>query len=198
MADRYTYVPMIGLFIIIAWGVPDLLADAMPRQDRLRELLLVVLGTAALAGLALCAHHQVSFWRNDITLWNRAIAVTSKNAVAHYNLGTTLVVQGDTDGAVKQFRETVRIDPNKCDARNNLGAMLILQGKIDEAVEQFRECVRRQPDIADFEDNLARALVQAGKIDEAIYHFKKSLEIDPKDSDVRRQLEDARAISCRS
>jgi len=180
MADRYTYVPLIGVFLIVAWGIPDILAGAAARRRGIAAIQAVV-GIAALAALSVAAYRQVGYWRNDVSIWTRALAVTRNNAVGHFNLGTTLATQGDEEGAIRHFEEAVRIDPRKFDAHCNLGAMLVDKGKLDEAIEHLRIAVKLRPTDANSLSNLGVVLVQRGCYAEAIPHLRAALRALPGD-----------------
>ncbi|MGB9619954.1 MAG: tetratricopeptide repeat protein, partial [Armatimonadota bacterium] len=191
MADRYTYVPLIGIFVIVAWGVPDLAR----RLSFGRGELSVWAGrsgigaaVAIVAVLAFATHRQAAYWRNDNSIWTRALAVTKNNAFAHYNLGTTLATQGDSDGAIRHFREAVRIDPRKFDAYCNLGVMLAQKGDLDEAIKHFRAAVKLKPGDPVSRSNLGLALVKRGQYAEAIPHLRAALKANPEDADSREAL----------
>ena len=194
MADRYTYVPMIGIFILAAWGVPDLARRLSSGRREVSSWLRragAVAAVAIIAVLTLAAHRQAAFWRNDVSIWRRALAVTEHNALAHFNLGTTLAVQGDTEGAVRHFREAVRIDPAKFDAHCNLGTMLAQKGELDEAIEHFRAAVRLKPKDPVSRSNLGVALVKRGRYAEAIPHLRAALKAHPEDAVSREALDTA-------
>ena len=158
MADRYTYLPQIGLGIALAWGVWQL-TRSWPHGRWLRN----VAAALTIAILAGCAWQQTSYWHDSETLWNRVLDCTTHNASAHYNLGVTLMERGRTDEALRHFQEAVNIQPHSADALNNIGIVLAERGRLDEAVTHFRQALRCQPDDADAHDNLATALKLQGK-----------------------------------
>lgn len=174
MADRYTYVPLIGLFIIIAWGVHDLL-----ERTSARRFLLPIAGTAALAACAVIARTQVQYWKNSSALWMHALRVTDDNYVAHNNLGLALAGQGKIDEAVIQYNEALRIRPNYATARTNLGAALSKQGKTADAIANYNEVLRQKPDMAEAHTDLGAALANQGKLDEAIAEYREALRLKP-------------------
>ncbi len=158
MADRYTYVPFIGIFIMLAWGLPDLLRN-LPYQKK-------VIGAAA--GIVILAasaftYAQVSYWKNDITLFQHACDVTTDNYWAHYNLGLALVQKGDMDGALNHFQETSRIKPNEPDPFNNIGIILAKRGHLEKAVSYFSEALRRNPSYQNARANLELTLSQMAR-----------------------------------
>jgi tetratricopeptide (TPR) repeat protein len=197
LADRYTYVPLIGLFVIISWGVPDLIGAWLGKVDassKVSAIIAASLGASALISLLPITYRQIGYWRDDITLWNRAIAVTRNNAVAHYNLGTTLAALGDMDGAQHHFSAAVRADPKKYDAHNNLGGILLYKGQIDKAIAHFRMAIKLKPDYPDAQCNLGVALLQRGDYHRAIVHFKECLKYRPNDAEALNGLQEAQEL----
>jgi len=170
-ADRYTYIPLIGIFLGVVWAVSDRFAD--------RPALLGSLASAALVTLGIGAFVQAGYWRDSETLFRRAIAVTDNNSVAHNNLGTALLRRGLLPQAEEQFAEAVRIDPSFADAHSNLGVALGRQGEIDEAILEFRRALDLDPDHADARRNLGRAEAiqrrrQANPADETTHPQRKA------------------------
>lgn len=175
MADRYTYVPLIGLFIIVAWGAHDLLS-----RWNARQILLPIVATIALASCAIVARAQVRHWKNSSALWMHALRVTDDNHLAHNNLGLALMDEGKIDEAISQYNEALRIRPNYATARINLGAALSKQGKTADAVASLAEATRQRPGFAEAQLNLGAALARQGKIDEAIARYNEALRLRPR------------------
>lgn len=191
-ADRYTYIPLVGLFIIVAWGGRDLLARA-PRHPRL------VAGAAGLI-VAVCAwlaHVQVGYWHDSTALWGHTVEVTTDNFIAQNGLGEALAQRGEAADAVTHFREAVRIDPDFPYAQNNLGVQLRRQHQPVEAVAHFREALRTRPDFPEAHNNLGNALVDAGRVDEAITHYSTALRLRPDYAEAHNGLGSALANSNR-
>jgi tetratricopeptide (TPR) repeat protein len=184
MADRYTYIPLVGIFILIAWGVPDLLAGRSGRR-----VLPVAAGVVVLL-CAIAARAQVRFWANGIALWEHAVELTlgMDNYSAHMGLGQVLRQQGRLDEAVAHFTEAVRIKPASPEARRNLWLALSDQGKLDEAVASLSEAVRLNPGKADDHVELGLALSRLGKSEEAIPHFLEALRLNPDSAEVHNSL----------
>ncbi|MBC8359247.1 MAG: tetratricopeptide repeat protein [Candidatus Aminicenantes bacterium] len=174
MADRYTYIPLTGLFITVAWGVSDLLV-----KWRYQKIFLGVSAVIILSALTVCTFFQASHWRNTITLFENAVKVTENNYKALNNLGAALIDKGKPDEALLYFAEALRINPQKTDARNNLANVLSAQGKLDEAVSHYKEAIRINPEHADAHYNLANVLSAQRKLDEAVLHYKEAIEINP-------------------
>jgi tetratricopeptide (TPR) repeat protein len=184
MADRYTYIPLVGIFILIAWGVPDLLAGRSRRR-----VLPVAAGVVVLL-CAIVARAQVRYWKNGITLWEHAVEQTlgMDNYSAHISLGKVLREQGRLDEAVAHFTEAVRIKPGSPEAHRDLWLALSDQGKLDEAVASLSETVRLNPESADDQAELGFALSRLGKTEEAIPHYLEALRLNPDSAEVHNSL----------
>jgi tetratricopeptide (TPR) repeat protein len=217
MADRFLYIPLIGLFVIVAWGVPDLL-EHWPR----RRVALPVAAAIAIGACAITARAQVPYWADNLTLWERVVAVTGPNyrgegnlamalqdagresdAVAHYlealrinpgfvdahdNLGLVLASQGRTAEAIVHYAEALRLNPKDAAAHNNLGSVLAGQGKIDDALAHFSDAVRLKPQFPQAHNNLANALASQGRTAEAIDHYSEALRLEPSFADAHNGL----------
>ena len=185
-ADRYTYVPLIGIFVSVAWGLAAL-------AGRFPGFRIAAPGVAAVALAALFAvtRSQTAFWADTPALFGRALAVTSDNYVAHFGLGFHLYNHGRKEEAITHLREAVRIRPEYLEARTRLGNALAGQGLNDEAVEQYRWAVRIAPESAKAWNNLGAGLAELDRLPEAIECFRRALEIDPGLLEVRDNLEAA-------
>jgi Flp pilus assembly protein TadD len=173
VADRYAYVPLIGLFIMISWGVPTFLSRWRHRR----------IFVAAPAGLVLffmtITWCQIRHWKTSATLFEHALRATSNNHRAHYNLGVALHERGNLNEAVAHYRAALIIRPNYVEAHNNLGAGLAEQGKTREATAHFYQALKISPDHAKAQNNLGIVLVGRGKVEEAISHYTEALRIQP-------------------
>ncbi len=174
MADRFTYVPLVGIFVIVVWGGADLVANR-PRVRRAAAAAAMLLVAAS----AVAAHAQVRHWRNSETLWRRAAAVTVGNHRAHASLGALLAAQGKTDEAIAEYRAALKIVPGHAEWRNNLGLLYAQQGKVVEAMGQFAIAVRMQPGLADVHTNLGAMLARAGRLKEAIAQYTEAIRLSP-------------------
>ncbi len=173
-ADRYTYVPLIGLFIIVAWGIPELVARWAPPG--------MILPAAALLAILACmltAWRQVQYWENSSTLWDHAQNVTTGNYLALNNAGVALVKEGKMDEAILEFSEALRLEPGYADVHNNLGKALASQGKLGEAIAEYSVAVRIKPDFAEAHYNLGSALAGQGRMDDAVAQYSEALRIQP-------------------
>ncbi|MCJ7774059.1 MAG: tetratricopeptide repeat protein, partial [Desulfobacterales bacterium] len=133
MADRFTYIPSIGLFMLIAWGLPDVLG-----KGRYKNMMLTMLAGAVLLCFMICTVLQTGYWKNDIALFQHALKVTDNNWPSHYNLGVAWYERGKFDEAVLQFEQVLKIKPANAGARNNLAKILFNHGKFEEAAMQLK------------------------------------------------------------
>jgi len=178
MADRYTYIPLIGIFIIVAWGVPELIS-----KWRYKEKVLSVSAGILIPTLMVMTWTQVGHWKNSITIFKHAIRVTDKTyptfAPAHNNLGVALVAEQKNEEAISHYKMAIKINPDNAKAHNNLGAALLTERKIEEAISHYKMAIKINPDFAKAYSNLGIALVAEGKIEEAISHYKMAIKINP-------------------
>jgi Flp pilus assembly protein TadD len=183
MADRFTYVPLIGLFIMIAWSLTDILAGW-----RWRRLVLSISAGILLSILMVVTRVQVQRWQNNVTLFEHSLEVTTSNYLIHTNLGITLAHQGKYQEAMIHTTEAVRIKPDFEIPHYNLGVILAKQGKVEQAVIQFSEALRIKPEYSDAHSSLGLALAGQGMIQEAIAHFTEALRIKPDNSEAHNNL----------
>lgn len=185
MADRYTYIPVIGLFIIFAWGVRELLGLAGRRPARSgesRKFVLTptsVLAASVIVALTAATWLQVRYWENSRTLFERAVSVTTNNYVAHENLGLALDKEGLTEEAIAQYRMVIAIRPIFAEAYNNLGIALTKLGRNSEALDAYREVVSLRPEEPAGWFNLANALAMTGEFTDAEQAFREAVRLKP-------------------
>ena len=194
-ADRYTYLPQVGLYLALTWTIVDLSASWRRRQE--------ILGVAAatlITALTWRAWIQASYWKNSETLWTHTLAVTSDNDVARNNLGFIFLRRGELDEAISHFQTALNIRANNPQTHynlgsalvhNNLGNALVRKKLVDEAITHYEKAVELRPDYADGHYNLGSALLQEGRIDEAIAHWQKTLSLQPNDAEAHTTLGDA-------
>lgn len=176
LADRYTYVPYLGLFAALAWSLPP-----WPR-------LVPAAALGVLAALALATRAQLATWRDSVALWERALAVTERNPVAHNNLGFALARRGDTDAAMRHLVQAIALRPTYLVARVELGNLLLAAGRLDEATAQYQAAVAIDPTSAAALTNLGRALAQQGHPAEAVALHERALAADPSATAARLNL----------
>ncbi len=183
MADRYTYIPLIGLFIIAAWGVSDLFKSLSYRK--------VILGFCAviiLSAITIKTSQQLKYWQDSVTLFQHTLAVTQKNYVMHNNYANYLMDMGKLDDAVEHFNESLKIKPRAAEVHNNLGNALSRLEKLDDAIEHYKTALSLESDFSDAHYNLAIVLSKQNKNDEAIKEYRESLHFDPDNVDALSNL----------
>jgi tetratricopeptide (TPR) repeat protein len=183
MADRFAYVPLIGLFVMIAWGISDLTAGWRYKAKGLGAIT-----AAALIVLMTTSWLQARYWKNSLMLFKHAVEVTDNNYLMHNNLGFALTARGRTDEAIKHFKEALRLNPDFEGAKINLGLALLTQGKFDECIDYYQEVLRVNPGYARVHNNLGAVLWRLGKIEEAAVHFRKAVALKPDYADAHNSL----------
>jgi tetratricopeptide (TPR) repeat protein len=215
--DRFTYLPQIGLYVLLTWATADLCATWHHRR-----LVLGGCSTIILVALVFCAHKQTSYWRNNESLWTHTLACTTGNfmahnnlgialfqkgnvdeAIAHYqqairlkagdaeahiNLGIALFNQGRTDDAISEYQIAIRLKPDDFRAHHNLGIALDKKGQTTDAISQFMETVRLKPDMAEAHESLGSALLNQGQLDAATSQFLETIRLDPNDAEAHYNL----------
>jgi len=174
VADRYLYLPTLGVFILFVWGV----SEAVSRR-KLPQSAIALAAMLVLTASALRTRDQLRHWQNSETLFQHAIAVTKGNWIAHYCLGLHCEAKGRTDEAFQHYRRTTEIKPNYAEAWNSLGLLLADRKDFAQAAPSFESAMRARPDVADYRYNLARALGLMGKADEAIAQYRQVLQQKP-------------------
>jgi tetratricopeptide (TPR) repeat protein len=207
MADRYAYVPLIGIFIIMAWGITDI-----ARTKYLKNIVAIVSGISLII-LFIITSFQIQYWRDTTSLFERAVNVTKNNFTAKFGLGNELLkrnkideaikhyyeslildpendtilaafawalhMKGENDKAIDMLRLALRFNPKSMDAHNRLGVILFQEGHIDEAIIEYKKAIDLNNDELLPHRNLGNALVEKGKIDEAINEYREVLRINP-------------------
>jgi len=187
-ADRYTYLPHIGLFILGAWLVTDVTTVSHSRvRLALATTAIIIIAFACMAFI------QTSYWRNSETLWNHALAVTSENDVAHNNLGYLYSARGELDQAIWHFEAASTIRSRKLDPHYKVGSAFVemnladalgQKGHTNEAMVHYEEAIKLSPTYADAYYNRGNILFAAGRTEEAIADWKKTLQLQPNDADA--------------
>ena len=178
MADRYTYIPLIGIFIILAFGAADLAVGRRRRQMALAGSF----GLALLACLILTCR-QVGYWRDSVTIYSRALDVTENNYIAYNNLGMTYFAAGRHDEAMAMFQQSIRCNPKFADAYNNIGLELSGRGDFSAAISMFQQAIDLQPNIKKARSNMGWAYLKQGRAEEAWKMFETALKKDPANAD---------------
>ncbi len=181
MADRYSYVPSIGVFLMLVWGVHELFA---PRRYRT-----VALSVLAVAVTFLClalTRRQIGWWKDEETLWLHALAVAKNNNLANYNLGVvyfnlgvTLAERGAFHEAIQEYEKAIRLDPGRDDAHSSLAYALLKTGRVAEAIREYELSLRLDPRDAEAHNNLGNILARQGRVEEATQHLTEALRLRP-------------------
>ncbi|HUP46332.1 MAG TPA: tetratricopeptide repeat protein [Thermoanaerobaculia bacterium] len=185
MADRYTYIPLVGLFIALVW----LVADFVARRPLLR-IPAVAIAAGIVFGLTFAARTQASHWKNTETLFRRTAQVTPRNPVAHESLGLALFRSGDYEGSIREFTSLTQIRPNYARGYAGLGAALLATGRTGEATEAYRTAVLLDPADAEAQRQLGNLEIAAGRTEEAQRSLEKAAALG--DTDARGSLAIAR------
>ena len=173
MADRFTYIPHVGFFVIIAWGTAELLLTTKYRKI---FFVLACIGTLLVAA---STRSQLFYWKDSVTLFKRAVEKTRDNYMAHYCLGIALSEEGKTEEAIVQFSESHRINPSFVPPLYNLGFIMAQKGRLEEAFGYYSRVLKLTPQDAAAHNNLGNVLLRQGKEEEAAEHFVSALTIDP-------------------
>ena len=183
MANRYMYIPMLGLLIIITWTVKDFVANR-PRW----KMVPAVLAAVVLSSAIILTRMQVRHWQNSMTLFEYTLKVSENNALAENSYGCALLEAGRVDEAVLHLSKAVRISPIFSEARNNLGKVFLKHGKLNEAIACFNELIKRKQDSAEVYYHLAMALSMQKKYDDAIKCLAKVLMLNPEYPGAHRKI----------
>jgi tetratricopeptide (TPR) repeat protein len=176
MADRYSYIPSIGIFILLIWGAYELCGG--------RKIHLMLISAAGMASLLLCCgltRQQLGCWQNDETLMRHAIEVTENNYVAHNILGNALGKRGDIDEAIPQYQATLRINPDIPKTHYSLGMAFEKKGRLDDAIKQLQAAIRLKPDYIEAQDCLGNVYEDKGDLDGAIREYRAAISLEPDD-----------------
>jgi tetratricopeptide (TPR) repeat protein len=178
MADRYAYIPLIGVFIIISWGVPELIS-----KWRFKENVLSMSAAIIISILLVTTLGQVNNWKNSVTLFKHTIEVTDKNypnlAIIHNNLGIALFAGGKDEEAISHYMKAIKLKPNHTLAHYNLGIALFADGKNEKAISHYNMAIKLNPDFTNAHYNLGIVLVQKGEMKKAVHHFRETLKLKP-------------------
>jgi protein O-mannosyl-transferase len=176
-ADRYTYIPIIGLFVIAVWGATELL------NSRRQKIMLAVAAGSFVGLLAVAARNQVGYWKNDFTLWDHAVRTDPGNSYARSNYADALMSRGDLAGAVEQLTEALRITP-LAETHDTLGIALYKRGLVSEALTHHYAAIRLNPQMASAHANLGIIFLSQKKIEEAAARFREALKLDPQNPEI--------------
>ena len=185
-ADRYTYLPGIGLAMVVAYGATDLV-----RRWPAGRVIVVTLGSISVLLLTTRSYLQASYWQNGETLWQHTLSITSNNYIAHNDLANSFLQKGELADAIVEARRSLAIAPNFAEAHITLGNSLFRSGLREAAATEYQLALHYRPDFADVRTNLGSVLLQQGKVDEAIAEFQKALQAKPNFAELHSNLGNA-------
>jgi tetratricopeptide (TPR) repeat protein len=192
-ADRYTYLPLVGIFLIASWGLADLC-----NSWRHRRAAVGAASVAVLAALLVLARAQTTHWRDSVSLWTHALACAPDNPEARHNLGDALAAQGKLPEAIQQYELARQLKPDHVLAHNALGIALATQGRLDEAIPHFETALQLKPNFAVGHYNLSVALAAKGKLDEALQQCETAIRLKPDYAEAHHNLGVALAFQGRT
>ncbi|MGD0786227.1 MAG: tetratricopeptide repeat protein, partial [Sedimentisphaerales bacterium] len=185
LADRYTYIPYIGLFVMVAWGLPAILSkwtSTSSVESPQRKIVLGMSMVIVLTALGICAYRQVSCWKNSITLFSHAVEVTQNNYLAYNNLGLAYDDLGRSAEAIEAYKQAIKIEPDNAEAYTNLGVAYGNLGRYPEAIDVHKQAIKFKPGLAVAHYNLGNACAKLGRGTEAIEAYKQAIKIEPDDA----------------
>jgi protein O-mannosyl-transferase len=182
-ADRYTYLPQIGLFFLIAWAAAEL-----SRPLPFRRIALATAAGIILVALSAAANVQAAYWKNSISIWSRTLSLWPQSYIAHCNLGIALADEGDVTNAVWHFDRALQINPDDAKSINNLGKVLTTEGRLGAAVQDFQQALQLEPDNVRILNNLSVALADKGQVNDAVQDLDRALRLKPEDGETYYNL----------
>ncbi len=183
MADRYTYLPEIGLYILVTWA-----AIALLETWRYKREALAITALSITAALATRSYLQASYWRNSETLWSHTLDVTHNNYIAQNNLAGVLIDKGQVEEAIAHYREALEITPAVALVQSNLGNALVRNGQVDEGIVQLQKALQIDPAYADAYSYMGSALIKKGQVDAAIGYYQKAVQLNTSNPDAYNNL----------
>lgn len=182
-ADRYTYLPQIGLYIAVTWAVTD-----FTRSWRFQRMALTAGGVVVLGALTWSSRLETAYWRDSETLFTHALAVTRNNDVALNNLGIIFLAKGRLDDAISSLQAAIDLRPENAPAHDNLAKALLQKGQVAEAMVHYRKFLELEPENVEARNTLGTALIQQGKLREAIGQWQDALAIQPENGNAASNL----------
>ncbi|HEV8132764.1 MAG TPA: tetratricopeptide repeat protein [Acidobacteriota bacterium] len=183
MADRYSYIPSIGLFVIVSWGLPELLPQGFQRR-----IALSALGGAVISVLAILTWIQVGYWHDSLKLFEHAAEAVPNNYLAHNAVGFALANQGKWDQATEHYLKALWVKPTYAEAHNNLGNAFAAKGEWNSAIPHYEKALRLKRNLFQAENNLGVALFATGRWREAVEHSLESLRLNPDQPELHNSL----------
>jgi tetratricopeptide (TPR) repeat protein len=189
-ADRFTYVPLIGVLIMVAWLLSDWMASR-----RVPSVTRAAVACVAIGACAIAARVQLHHWRDSRALWQRVVDVSPHSYLGHNNLGTAFLELGDLPGALEHYTKATSLRPGFADPYNNIGLTLARLGRDAEAVRAYERAIALDATLVEARNNLGGALANLGRTDDAIPHFKAAVRLRPDYADAHANLGGALAVA---
>jgi tetratricopeptide (TPR) repeat protein len=177
MADRYTYLPLIGISVMLAWGIPSLI-----KSEDMRKKILFPAAIAALSIMAVFTWQQCGYWKNSTELWNHALQITKDNAIIYNCLGKTLLAEGKPQEAIDHYNKAIRLKPDNDYVYINRGIAYAELGQYQMAIDDFNKAIRMNPGNAYVYNNMGNVYVELGQHQMAIEDFNKAIHFRPGDA----------------
>jgi len=174
MADRYSYLPSIGIAIMLAWGVPSLI-----KSEKIRKKILIPAAIAAVIIMTFLTWKQCGYWRDSAVLFGHALKVTKNNYLAHNSIGLAMFAEGKTDDAIYHYNEAIRIRPDFVRAYNNRGAVYADIGQYQKAIEDYTTAIHLRPDYAEVYNNRGIAFSLLGRHEQAVIDYNEAIRLKP-------------------
>lgn len=183
MADRYTYLPQIGLYILVTWGALELFKNWQHKREVLTAAAVLIVGA-----LITRSYFQTAYWRDSETLWRHTVDVTHDNYIAQNNLAGALLEKGDLNGAIAHYKEAFEIQPDVAQIQSNLGNALVRAGEVEEAIAHLQKALQIDPGYAEAYNFFGNALMKKGQAAEAVRYYEKAVELDTSYADAHNNL----------
>ncbi len=183
IADRYTYLPQIGLYILATWGAMELINNWRHKREVLAVASLLIIGA-----LVTRSYFQTLYWQNSEVLWRHTIDVNPNNYIAQNDLGGTLEEKGQFNEAIAHYREAVQLNPNVARVQNNLGYALLQGGRVEEGIDHLQDALRIDPTYSEAYNHMGSALMKKGQVAEAIPYYQKAIQLNNSYADAHNNL----------
>jgi tetratricopeptide (TPR) repeat protein len=183
MADRYTYIPLIGLFVMVVWGIPDIL-----KQTPYRYWITGISAFLVITFLTVCTWKQLQLWQNDFLLFEHALKHTKDNYVVEKSLGIALSRRGDINDAMRHFTRAIQLHPRDAEVHLSMGNLYTSLDKKEEAIAHYKEAIRINPNFARAYFNIGNVYASQRKTGEALASFSKAIQIDPQDAEAHYNM----------
>jgi Tfp pilus assembly protein PilF len=182
-ADRYTYLPQIGLYVMVTWGIAELCS-----RSRVARPILAVLCSVVLMSLGVVAHAQVAYWRKSETLWSHSLACTTDNTDAEGFLAEAYHAEGKTREAMVHFERALQIEPRQAPVHSNLGVFYLELGNMGESLAHLEKALEIEPNFGDAHYNLGNTYLKMGRTADSLIHYKKAVELNPNDTEAMNNM----------